>query len=98
MFVTRQDSGGWALRGRLDPETGQLFAVVLDALAKPQPSTQSGPDPRTAALRRADGLVEIPYATLVRKPGAGTASYADGTPLSASTARRLACDDRQRSV
>lgn len=116
LHLTRLDDGTWALRARLDSETGQELAVVIDCLSAPKPSTQTGPDPRTAAQRRADGFahllalahaspklptaggerptvtVLIPYATLIGLAGSAPATYADGTMLSAQTARRLACD------
>ena len=121
LSLTRMDSGAWLIRGQLDPETGQECSVVLSALSKPRPSTETGPDPRTAAQRLADGFADmvtlahaspklptaggerptvnvlIPYATLVGLvglAGSAPATYADGTMLSAETARRLACDGK----
>ena len=118
LWLTRTDSGGWLIRGQLDPETGQECSVVLSALSKPHPSTETGPDPRTAAQRLADGFADmvalahaspklptaggerptvnvlIPYNTLLGLAGAAPATYIDGTPMSAQTARRLACDGK----
>ena len=116
LHLTRHDHGGWTLRGKLDPETGQELAVLIDVLAAPQPKVATGPDPRTAAQRRADALAQlialahanpklpttggerptvvvlVPLATLMSRPGAGVATYADGTALPVETVRRLACD------
>ncbi|HEY3260315.1 MAG TPA: DUF222 domain-containing protein [Pseudonocardiaceae bacterium] len=57
-FVTKPN-GRTAFRGELDPEASALFQTVLSPLAKPRPSTDEGPDPRTAAERHGDALVEI---------------------------------------
>jgi Domain of unknown function (DUF222)/HNH endonuclease len=116
LFLSKTDTGYWLLRGRLGPEQGAEFSVLLDALSKPRPSNAEGPDLRTAALRRADGLadivalahsadgvpsagghqpmviVQVPWATLHGVPGAGPATFGDGSPLSPEAARRLACD------
>jgi len=51
---------GWVLvRGQLDTEAATQLSTAIGALAAPQPSTTDGPDPRTAAHRRADALVEL---------------------------------------
>ena len=52
-------NGRLALRGELDPEASALFTTMLSPLAKPRPSNDTGPDPRSAAERQGDALVEI---------------------------------------
>jgi Domain of unknown function (DUF222)/HNH endonuclease len=49
---------GRALVYCLDPD-GTELSVLLEALSKPRPSSAGGPDPRTAAQRRADGLADL---------------------------------------
>ena len=116
LFLTRDETGFWHIRGKLDPERGAEMHVAIQALAKPKPSTADGPDLRTAGQRNADALadlvdlalasdklpstgghqplviVQVPLATLQGKPGAGPATFTDGTPLSPEAARRIACD------
>jgi hypothetical protein len=73
-----------------DPRTaGQRRADGLDtlvqlALACHRLPTHGGAQPTV--------YVQIPYPTLLGTDGCGPAWFADGTPLSASAARRLACD------
>jgi len=51
---------GWVLvRGQLDTEAATQLGAAIGALAAPRPSTEHGPDPRTAGHRRADALVEL---------------------------------------
>jgi hypothetical protein len=57
-FATKTN-GRLAFRGELDPEASALFQTVLSPLAKPRPSSEAGPDPRTPAERHGDALVEI---------------------------------------
>ena len=52
-------NGRLALRGELDPEASALFTTMLSPLAKPRPSNDTGPDPRSAVERQGDALVEI---------------------------------------
>ncbi len=59
LHLTQRDDGPWDLRATLDPETGAGLFAVLDVLSKPQPSSEDGPDPRSAARRRADALGEL---------------------------------------
>jgi hypothetical protein len=89
---------------------------LLEPLARPKAAGPDGPDPRTAAQRRADGFAEIlriaaasggageaggerphitvtlSWETLQRQLGAAAAELDLGLPISAETARRLACD------
>jgi hypothetical protein len=51
--------GGYILLGRLDVEGAATVAAALDPLAAPRPATNAGPDPRTAAQRRGEALVEL---------------------------------------
>ena len=51
---------GWVLiRGQLDTEAATQLSAAIGALAAPRPSTEHGPDPRLAAHRRADALIEL---------------------------------------
>jgi hypothetical protein len=59
LFLTRDETGFWRISGRLDSETGQELAVLVDVLSKPKPSTTEGPDLRSAAQRRADALADL---------------------------------------
>ena len=58
LFLSQLDNGYWELRGRLGPVAGAQLWTILDSLSAPRPSTAEGPDPRTAAQRRADALAE----------------------------------------
>src|SRR5262249_56716299 len=49
--------GGVRLRGVLDVEAAAVVGAALDPLARPTRGVD-GPDPRTAAARRADALVD----------------------------------------
>jgi len=51
-------NGRLALRGEFDPEASALITTVLSPLAKPRPSSDTGADPRSAAERNGDALVE----------------------------------------
>jgi len=51
--------GRLALRGDFDPEASALITTVLSPLARPRPSDDTGPDPRSAAERQGDALVEV---------------------------------------
>ncbi len=51
--------GGVALVGALDAEGAAYLDAALSPLAAPRPATDSGPDLRSAARRRADALVEL---------------------------------------
>lgn len=57
--LTRRRDGSRGLRGRFSAESGALLDAALDAVAGPRPSADDGPDPRPAAQRRAEGLVEL---------------------------------------
>src|SRR5262245_20045546 len=50
--------GGVRLRGVLDVEAAAVVGAALDPLARPTRGVD-GPDPRTAAARRADALVDV---------------------------------------
>ena len=65
-------NGRLALRGEFDPEASALITAVLSPLAKPRPISETGtnprgvaggqatgPDPRSAAERNGDALVEV---------------------------------------
>lgn len=57
-LATRRN-GRLAFAGELDAESGALLRAVISPLAKPRPSRDTGPDPRSAAERDGDALVEI---------------------------------------
>ena len=139
--------GTIGITGRLDGESGALFAALLEPLAAPRPAGPEGPDTRTPARRRGDALAELlahaartnamittgdsagepgttgerstngsggssaaglgtaggerPHLTvtvtldtLERRLGAAAADLDFGLPISAVSARRLACDAR----
>ena len=103
------------LKGRIDREAGARLRAALDPLARPRPSKDGDPDPRSANKRNADALVEVldlalasgevptsggepPHVAvtiglseLQEAFGSGVLE-STGEPLSASTARRMACD------
>lgn len=107
--------GQTVLKGRLDREAGAKLKAVLEPLAKPRPASDGTPDPRSAAKRSADALVEIldrisgadwvptsggepphlavtiNWEELRAAVGSGTLTNT-GQPLTAATARRIACD------
>jgi hypothetical protein len=70
LWLTPQVDGSLRLRGRLDAEGAGWLLAALDPLAVPRPSAADGPDPRSAAQRRADALTEV----------ARLAAAADGMP------------------
>ena len=73
-----------------DPrDAGQRRA---DALTQMVDLALAAPGMPTAGGHRPMVLVTIPYPTLLDRPGAGPATFDDGTPLSAQAARRIACD------
>ncbi len=59
-FTMTPDGHGceW-LRGRLDTESAAALRAALDPLSAPRPDAVNGPDPRCAAERRADALIEL---------------------------------------
>jgi len=52
-------NGRLVLRGEFDREASALLTAVLSPLAKPRPTNDTGPDPRSAAERHGDALVEV---------------------------------------
>ncbi|MDT7714723.1 MAG: hypothetical protein QOH09_715 [Pseudonocardiales bacterium] len=51
--------GGCELAGWLDREAAEILHAALSPLAAPRPATDTEIDPRTAAQRDADALVEL---------------------------------------
>jgi len=51
--------GTTGLTGQVDDLSAAVLRAALDPLAAPRPATADGPDPRTAAQRLADALVEL---------------------------------------
>jgi hypothetical protein len=63
-FAPPSSTGMVAMRAMLDPEAAAILKSAVDPLAVPSPTTDEHGrtierDPRTAARRRADGLLEI---------------------------------------
>jgi hypothetical protein len=99
-----RDVGGCdLLRGRLDVEGAAIVRTAIDAVSAPQPA-----DTRSPARRRADGLIELcrryldsgqlpaqggekPHITVTMRLDEISASL-NGQPITAETARRIACD------
>jgi len=52
-------NGRLSLRGDFDPEASALITTALSPLAKPRPTSATGPDPRSPAERNGDALVEL---------------------------------------
>ena len=75
--------------GRDPRDAGQRRA---DALTQIVDLALAAPGMPTAGGHRPMVLVTIPYPTVLDRPGAGPATFDDGTPLSAQAARRIACD------
>ena len=73
LFLTRDETGFWRISGRLDPERGAELHVAIQALAKPKPSTTTGPDLRSAGQRNADALADLVSVALAsdRLPSTG---------------------------
>ena len=106
--------GRLGFEGFLEAEHGAAFRSLIEQFAAPRPATDALPDPRTAAQRNADALVEVcglaraaqdcpttggepPHLSVTLglealRTGLGTATLDYGTQLSASAARRWACD------
>lgn len=59
LHLTPRSNGSTAFRGELDREGSAVLLAVLSPLAKPRPSSDIGPDPRTAAERQGDALAEV---------------------------------------
>jgi uncharacterized protein DUF222 len=57
-FRNRRD-GRLGLEGYLEPEHSAAFRSLIEQLAGPCPATAGIPDPRTAAQRNADALLEV---------------------------------------
>ncbi len=59
-----RDDGMTALHAVLDPEGAALVTAALDPLARPRPVSDGQRDPRPAARRRCDALIELCRKTL----------------------------------
>lgn len=99
-----RDAGGCDLiRGRLDAEGAAVVRTAIDAISAPEPR-----DTRSPTRRRADGLVELcrryldsgtlpqqggekPHITVTMRLD-GLAASLNGQPITAESARRIACD------
>ncbi|GGU79215.1 HNH endonuclease signature motif containing protein [Lentzea flava] len=64
LTLRQNKAGDWKLAGTMDAVTGAKFATLLDPLAKPRPSTDEGPDPRSLDERQGDALAELIDLTL----------------------------------
>src|SRR5215211_3531281 len=59
LHLHTKTNGRTALRGELEPEASALLHELLSPLARPRPTAQDGPDPRSLAERQGDALVEL---------------------------------------
>jgi hypothetical protein len=57
--LTHAPDGSRPVRGQFGPEGGALLDAALAAVSAPRPAQDGVPDPRPAAQRRAEGLVEL---------------------------------------
>jgi hypothetical protein len=64
LTLAHQPDGGHVLHGRFGPVDGGLIDTVLGAVSAPRPRADGTPDPRPAAQRRAEGLIELLTAAL----------------------------------
>jgi hypothetical protein len=55
----RRTDGSAHLDAELTAECAEYLATALDAVTKPTPSSEAGPDPRTATQRRHDGFAQL---------------------------------------
>lgn len=70
--LTPDGHGTVHLFGRLTDEAAAIVRAALDPLAAPLPRTDEGPDPRSAAQRRADALEELCRRALAGRPTEAT--------------------------
>lgn len=63
--------GMLTLHGQLDREAGAALRTALEPLAKPQPTDDGEPDPRSAAKRNADALVQLLDGRAAESPAGG---------------------------
>jgi len=91
-----------ALAQKAGPDDGrtaaQRRADAFDTMCTAWLASGSLPAPADGTPRRDQVIVTIPYQTLLGLPGAPAAVLGDGTPITAETARRLACDASIRRV
>ena len=59
LHLARLRDGRLAGKFSLDAEAGALLEALLSPLAKPHPSSQTGPDPRTLGERQGDALADL---------------------------------------
>ncbi|HEV7537077.1 MAG TPA: DUF222 domain-containing protein, partial [Acidimicrobiia bacterium] len=59
LYLRDREDGMTDLHAVLDPEGAALAAAALDPLAAPRPGVGGERDPRSAAHRRADALIEV---------------------------------------
>ena len=79
-----------------DPrDAGQRRA---DALTRLVDLALTAPGMPSTGGHRPMVLITIPHATLLARPGAGPATFEDGTALSAEAARRIACDTQHLPI
>ena len=58
LTVAQRPDGSAHVDGELTAPCAEALLTVLDSLAKPAPAVDGTPDPRTAAARRHDGLLD----------------------------------------
>jgi hypothetical protein len=61
LVIFKGRDGMHVLRGQLDTEGAATLAAALDPLSAPRASSLDGPDPRTAARRLADALIDLAH-------------------------------------
>ncbi|MDQ6874170.1 MAG: 13E12 repeat family protein, partial [Actinomycetota bacterium] len=59
LYLTPAADGMVRLAGWLDPHAGATLAAAIDPLAAPRPAEDGSADPRPAARRRADALLDL---------------------------------------
>jgi len=58
LSITQRPDGSSTIKGEATAELTELLLLHLDAFARPKPEVDGGKDPRTAAQRRHDALLE----------------------------------------
>jgi hypothetical protein len=92
--LSHDSDGGHVLYGRFGAVDGGLVETVLSAVSAPRPRADGTPDPRSAAQRRAEGLVELLKAALVGQdiPESGGEPVAMTVTTSAEYLRQTASE------
>ncbi len=59
LHLLTKRNGRLVIRGEFDQEASALITTAISPLARPRPAADAGPDPRSAAERQGDALVEL---------------------------------------